>query len=484
MIDPFEFSDRQSQTFFASGTFTVPAGVTSISAICIGGGSSGILSDTAATGGKGGSMAGASAIAVTPGEQLTITVGAGGSAVTTVDTFNAGSPSSISRGATVLLRAAGGLGGQGNNGTNLTTGSNTHTGEGGIGGAGFDQHAGGGGGAGGYGGSGGWGVDYNSVWAINPNQGVYGGAGGEDSTGLATAGGGIGIWGRGAPGDASGRGGSGANDSTTTPGFFGGGGGGNDAATGSSGAGGQGAVRIVWGNLSYGANGTGTATKTPEFIGAISGTGSLSNGATISVGTLPIKPGDLVIGVIGLGDTGTSQNPFSGFTTINSNTTGPRFGISRLIPDTAITSVTLNAAITADQSYIIAVFRNVHTSSTSTRNYYKGRSANKNNSNPTVTTDASAITESEIGVRNTLLLHVLAIDDLVQSTLTAPTGWTLARVQQRNNSTLFDGTVSLAYRIATSTTAISATGDLQYNPSVANWRGRLVICPPGEYTTT
>lgn len=477
LIDPFQFSDIESQTFFASGTFTVPAGVTSISALCVGGGSSGVRSDTAADGGRGGGMVGAT-LTVTPGEELTVTVGAGGAAATTTDTFNAGSLSSIARGATVLLRAAGGSGRTGTNSTNSTTGTTDHSANGGNGGAGFDLHAGGGGGAAGYNSDGAPGVEYNSTWNSSPNQSNYGGAGGEDSTGLATAGGGTGIWGRGAPGDASGVGGSGANNSTTTPGFFGGGGGGNDASTGSSGAGGQGAVRIVWGNLSYGSSGTGTATKAPFLVGSVSGSGLLSSGGTINIGTIPVKTGDLIIGVVGNGSI--AVTPFSGFTTISSVTTTPRLGVSRLVATSGLTSITLSADISADQSYVIAVFRNVNTSSTSARNYYKTAVNNSADTVPTITT----ISSSTIGVKNTLLLNALAIANN-SADIIIPTNWTsIARVL-KDNGTSVDGTLSVIYRIKTDTTAINASSEQDYsNVGPLNWRSLRLVCPPGEYHTT
>lgn len=471
-IDPFEFTGLESQTFFASETFTVPAGVTSISALCVGGGSSGVRSDTAADGGRGGGMAGGT-ITVTPGEVLTVTVGSGGAAATVTDTFNSGSPSSIARGATVLLRAHGGSGRLNTNSTNLTTGlGSAFSSNGGFGGAADATYAGGGGGAAGYNSDGAPGVEFNSAWSTANSSG-YGGAGGEDSTGTATGGGGTGIWGRGAPGLASGIGGSFGTNGATRGGIFGGGGGGNDASSGSSGEGGQGAVRIVWGNLSYGSNGTGTATKVPTLVGSVSGSGALSSGGTINIGTIPVKAGDVIVGVVGNGSI--AVTPFSGFTSISSVTTTPRLGVSVLTATSGLTSITLSANISADQSYILAVFRDV-----SARLISRTAARSSTESIPNMVT----ISSSTIGVKNALLLHALSIVNS-QSNLTPPDNWiSVARVQ-RNNGTEVDGTVSLIYRVKTDTNELTGSGDLEYNDTTAlNWRGLLFILSPGEYTTT
>ena len=63
------------QLFTSSGTFTVPAGVTSVHVCCVGGGGRGSPNvDQARAGGTGGSCAYKNNIAVTPGQQITVVV--------------------------------------------------------------------------------------------------------------------------------------------------------------------------------------------------------------------------------------------------------------------------------------------------------------------------------------------------------------------------------------------------------------------------
>lgn len=109
--------------------WVVPAGVTQIQMSCHGGGGGGgggakntIASTIRANGGKGGNGGLAvSVLSVTPGETLTIVVGAGGGAGVSVaasptaygDNGLPGGTSSVKRGAAVLLYATGGFGGGG-----------------------------------------------------------------------------------------------------------------------------------------------------------------------------------------------------------------------------------------------------------------------------------------------------------------------------------------------------------------------------------
>lgn len=70
-----------SQAFTASGTFTVPTGVTLLRRVLVvggGGGSWGSGSSTSAAGAGGGGFAILYNIAVTPGQQITVSIGAGG----------------------------------------------------------------------------------------------------------------------------------------------------------------------------------------------------------------------------------------------------------------------------------------------------------------------------------------------------------------------------------------------------------------------
>lgn len=113
-------SGAGSQTFLASDTFVVPAGITSIDIEQWAGGGGGggrgrppfgLPGTFFAAGGGGGGAFGSATIAVTPAETLTITIGAaaagGGESTAGVN----GSPVAVSRSTTVLLSSGGGFGG-------------------------------------------------------------------------------------------------------------------------------------------------------------------------------------------------------------------------------------------------------------------------------------------------------------------------------------------------------------------------------------
>lgn len=99
-----------------ASSFTVPAGVTAISMLCVSGGGGG--NDIQGGGGHGGGGGGVSYtnnVAVTPGEVLTINVGSGGTRGIWSGSGNpgvagAGGATSIKRGATVLVEASGAAG--------------------------------------------------------------------------------------------------------------------------------------------------------------------------------------------------------------------------------------------------------------------------------------------------------------------------------------------------------------------------------------
>lgn len=113
--------------FTASGSWLVPGGVSEIRAECWAGGGGGGTADASGANGAGGGGGGgyaAAVIPVTPGETLTITVGAGGASNT------AGGLSSILRGATDLIKALGGSAGASSSGSG-------QVGDGGAGGTGL-----------------------------------------------------------------------------------------------------------------------------------------------------------------------------------------------------------------------------------------------------------------------------------------------------------------------------------------------------------
>lgn len=246
--------------FTTPGTYawSVPNGVSKISAVTVGagGGGSGGLTDLDG-GGCGGGLSWQQEIILNPGEQLTIVVGAGGLGG---NDPTSGSESAIKRGSTYLLHAGGG-----HHGTNYTQTRGPRNqslggGDGGTvlgydgGGKGGGTHANttneqglGGGGAGGYSGNGG----STSFGTITDGTGGGGGAGDNHGT-TAYGGGGVGIYGEGASGSAASPGGGGSGGTRTglttnaDGGLFGGGGGGADAGS-NAGNGGGGAVRIIWG---------------------------------------------------------------------------------------------------------------------------------------------------------------------------------------------------------------------------------------------
>ena len=263
------------QVFTSTGiqTFTVPLGVTSICAVCVGGGGGGAgstqVNGISGCGGGGGGLAYANDIAVTPGEVLTVIVGAGGTGGTANVGGIGGGFSDIKRGTTRLVGAGGGYGGA----RNKTTGSGGSGGQvfvgtggtGGTGGVGSNGNAGGGGGgAAGYSGNGGTG---GSLGSGSPgSNGIGGGGGGGGATNSLTSnistqgrGGGVGIYGQGTSGLGGGTtnaiGGNGSVGVFSGDGgiaYGGGGAGAEDDSPSRAGSGRQGAVRIIYGNgLSY-----------------------------------------------------------------------------------------------------------------------------------------------------------------------------------------------------------------------------------------
>jgi hypothetical protein len=70
--------DQQTYTTPGSYTWTVPAGVTSVAIAAIGGGGGGAQNVSGGSGGAGADLDYVNAVSVTPGQQLSVTVGAGG----------------------------------------------------------------------------------------------------------------------------------------------------------------------------------------------------------------------------------------------------------------------------------------------------------------------------------------------------------------------------------------------------------------------
>lgn len=243
------------EAFITAGTFSwvAPDGVTSVSVVCVGGGSS-----YDSYGGSGGGLGYKNNISVTPGNSYTVVVGSGGPQTSD----GPGQDSYFINTSTV----------KGGGAPNRNYGG-TYTGDGGGNGGSGTEPSGGsgraGGGAGGYsgnGGNGGGGFETGSV-----GSGGAGGGGGFSystsfSAGIGGAGGGVGILGQGSNGSGGfggfdtnfaggggggSGGGSGSSVSASTPsnpagGLYGGGGGGYTGPEYRRGPGGSGAVRIIW----------------------------------------------------------------------------------------------------------------------------------------------------------------------------------------------------------------------------------------------
>ena len=253
--------------YTTTGTYswTAPSGVTSVSVVAVGGGGGGSTVWSGGGGGAGG-LGWKNNISVTPGQTYTVVVGSGGPPSS--NTTNAGAAGGTSYFISTATVAGYG-GGQG--GPNSTAFGGGYGGgylgdSGGRGGNGAFNGSWnyGGAGAGGYSGNG---ADSNGgTGGVSAPTGSGGGAAGGyySSTYGVPAGGGVGIFGRGADGTASGQfngggGGSGGEQgrggessgqqgaSIINGGAFGGGGGGSGTSYG-GGWGGRGAVRIIWGS--------------------------------------------------------------------------------------------------------------------------------------------------------------------------------------------------------------------------------------------
>lgn len=232
------------QVFTSSGTFTVPAGVTSICAVAVGRGQNGAAGDgmyTAGRGGEGGTLSYSNSISVTPWESLTVTIATSTSASTGETT--------LKRSSTVLLaaRAGGQTSGQANVGTSFAGGTAPEP---------VYYFGSGGGGAGGYSGAGGAGGIGDGGSAGSGGSG--GGGGGGAPSAASGGGGGVGLLGAGSNGTAGSGGGagggagsggsSGADGGDGGAGGNYGGGGGGGGVSSAGGAGGSGALRIIWGD--------------------------------------------------------------------------------------------------------------------------------------------------------------------------------------------------------------------------------------------
>ena len=244
-----------------AGTWTVPAGVTSIQVVATGGGGAGGGGSTnGGTAGNGGNGAVVTAtLTVTPGDTINYFVGGGGTGTTYTN-----------------VSGSGGGGGGGGGSTNVIDGSDTSTqiiagAGGGGGGAGNVGAPGGGGGTAGTGINGGNGAAGTSAGGIyTPGAG---GAGGQGSSGDTGGSGGAGASAKNASSTSAGGSGSGNSPGTGgDPSYSGGGGGGGGYGGGSGGANGNGD------HLGAGGAGGGGGGGTLAPAGASVGLGSNGGG--------------------------------------------------------------------------------------------------------------------------------------------------------------------------------------------------------------
>lgn len=259
---------KYRQVFTASGTFTPPAGVTSVDVLVVAGGGGGGAAGSTGGGGGGGGVRYETGVAVTPGVGVAVTVGAGGALRAGGDSTTGNPGGNSAFGAITAIGGGGGgagssgpAGSGGSGGGGPASGSGPGgagtAGQGNDGGAGWDttvsnRASGGGGGAGEpgddardrTGGSGGVGVDMSAIVGTDVGaSGWFGGGGGGGVRGPYTPGGG-GTGGGGA-------GGADGSDGDAGMANTGGGGGGNstnqEASTRSDGMpGGSGVVIVQW----------------------------------------------------------------------------------------------------------------------------------------------------------------------------------------------------------------------------------------------
>jgi hypothetical protein len=166
-------------TITASGSFTVPPGVTSIQGVFWGGGGGGAGTNSSGVaylssgGGGGAACVVTGSIAVTPGDVYTITVGAGGAGTSTTGTAGGNGGTTTITGPAGTWTAGGGFGGVGANSAAPTGGSNAGGAGATVGtGTGIVVYSGGSGSAG-----------YNGTGSADGVTGNGGGAGGSSSNG-------------------------------------------------------------------------------------------------------------------------------------------------------------------------------------------------------------------------------------------------------------------------------------------------------------
>lgn len=333
-----ELSAQTTQTFTTSGTFVVPAGVTSVQVEAWGGGGAGGGVNAAANrgggGGAGGSFTRNTSVTVTPGASITVTVGAGGTGSAGAA---GGSGGTSTFGSAIPVSAVGGAGGSlGNNTTPYAAGAPTTTGitlNGGAGSAGnssLNNSGAGGGGAG------------NST-SGGAASGVTGGTGG---TGTVTGG-------TGAAGLTSG-----SSDGIDATALAAGGGGARGNSTNSStragGDGFRGQVRVIWTCPTYSLTSTNGVSPicNSSATSVISVTG---NAANLPVGTYTVTYNRSLPAATGLTATMTVTVAGSGSFTATGLTTAGSSTITITNISSGATGGVCSSTISSNNTKVITV---------------------------------------------------------------------------------------------------------------------------------
>jgi hypothetical protein len=296
-----------------SDTFTVPAGVTSLTVKMWGGGGGGGGGANGSVGGAGGGGGYVlETISVTPGENLTIYVGGGGGGGAYNNGGNdagggggGGGYSSIYRGSTPLGLVSGGGGGGGARNANAGGAGGAGGGTSGLSGATVGNGVGGQGATSSSGGTGGVGGNNNGTTGGS----LTGGAGADGRSAQGNDGGGA------AGGLASGGDGGSANVTTTRPGgggggsgYFGGGGGSTTTnANGNAGGGGGGGSSYTVPGATSVSNTAGSGTAPGNAADASRGGAGTGGGGGASQGQGSTGSNGLVSVTYGSG--GTTVNP-------------------------------------------------------------------------------------------------------------------------------------------------------------------------------
>lgn len=356
-------------------SWVVPTGVTKVSAVCVGGGGGGKGDGSGGTGGGGGDLRYYNNLTVSPGETLTITVGASGTGGTSP---TAGGFTRIARSATTLLEAAGG-----GAGTTTTVGPKNGTSTtiaGSVGGSngGTSQNNGGASTSGGAGGAAGYSLPSGGNGAALTNTagsiGTSGGGGGGGGAGGSSAGGsggGVNVFGEydsGTGGNGgTGSAGNGVGGSFADGGlgpifrdinnnqkakFFGGGGSGRDL-TGAAGTGGQGVVRIVY------PGDTRSFPSTDVWMSETITTLIETQAENTNVITIPASAlaGDLAILFSGNRSSGTPTDPAGWTRMVNESSAGPTATLWYRILQSGDAGTTATVRAGTQQSLEMILFR-------------------------------------------------------------------------------------------------------------------------------